>query len=77
MNSHRHEHKLNFFFKPFTASAIICKVSRNLNFIKLPPIIGFFNVCFHLLIHCWGRKEPRIIMLVDRDKYAFKATNTS
>jgi len=64
------------FKRLFTVFNIICKVSRNLNFIKLLPIIGFFNACFHLLIRVKGKK-PRIIMLVDKDKYAFKATNTS
>lgn len=57
------------FKRLFTVFNIICKVSRNLNFIKL-------NACFHLLIRVRGKK-PRIIMLVDKDKYAFKATNTS
>ena len=38
-----------YVFRLFTVFNIICKVSRNLNFIKLLPIIGFFNACFHLI----------------------------
>lgn len=77
-NSHVHEHKISFFFKSiFTTFNIICKVSRNLNFTKLLPVISFFNVCFYLLRLGEGGKKPRLIMRVDKDKYAFKATNAS
>ena len=29
------------------------------------------------ILYVLGEKKPRIIMLVDKHKYAFKATNTS
>lgn len=34
-------------------------------------------MCVFIFLYMLGGKNPRIIMLTDKDKYAFKATNAS